>query len=332
MSDSLLRHDWTADEIEEIYNLPLLNLVYRAASVHRRFFNPREIKVSSLLSVKTGGCSEDCKYCSQSSYYKTGTQDEPMLSVDQVLEAARKARQDGATRFCLSTAWRNLEEKELPVIVQMIEGVKKLNLEVCATMGSLTDRQARQLKEAGLDAYNHNLDSGRQYYDKIISTRSYDDRLQTLQHVQDAGIRLCSGGIIGMGESHEDRIDLLRHLSNLNPHPESTPINILVPIEGAPLERDANFSFWDLLRTVATAKILMGATYVRLSAGRKELSDIETAFCFLAGANSIFMGEKLLTTQNTEVDRDQALFDLLGLVKKEPETSSVTGSIGSVSG
>lgn len=317
---SRLRHDWSAEEIREIYETPLLDLVYRAAGVHREFFNPREIKVSSLLSVKTGGCSEDCKYCSQSSYYKTETADEPMLTTTQVVEAARRARENGATRFCLSTAWRNIDDAELPKVSEMITAVKALNLEVCATMGSLTAAQAGALKEAGLDAYNHNLDSGPGYYEKIITTRSYHERLETLENVQGAGISLCSGGIIGMGESLQDRIEMLRDLSNLDPHPESAPINILVPIEGAPLERDPHFSFWDLLRTIATAKILMGGTYVRLSAGRRELSDVETAFCFLAGANSIFMGDKLLTTENADAGDDEALFSILGLVKKEAET------------
>lgn len=314
-----VRHDWSLDEIEEIYRRPLLELCFKAASIHREFHDPRAIQVSSLLSVKTGGCTEDCKYCSQSSFYDTAVEDEAMMELDDVLSKARNALENGASRFCLSTAWRQIPDEQMPDILKMIQSVNELGLEVCATMGMLSQSQARQLKEAGLHTYNHNLDTGEKFYEKIISTRSYQDRLKTLSYVQEAGIEICSGGIIGMGESPADRIDMLRNLSNLAIHPQSVPINILVPIEGTEVKKDPDFSFWDLLRIVATARIIMPASYVRLSAGRSFLSDPEQAFCFLAGANSIFSGEKLLTTPNVEADRDENLLNLLGLYKKSPE-------------
>jgi len=321
-----IRNNWKESEILEIYETPILDLVYHAASVHREFHNPHEIQISSLLSVKTGGCSEDCKYCSQSSLYDTSTEEEPMMPIASVIEAAKEAKAKGSNRFCMGTAWREIPDDQMHLVTEMIEAVRNLEMEVCATMGMVTQAQATELKNAGLTAYNHNLDSGESYYDKIVSTRSYSDRLKTITALQNAGIGICSGGIIGMGEKTNDRVDLLMHLSNLDKHPESVPVNILVPIEGTPIEKDLNFNFWDLLRTVATARILMPTTFVRLSAGRKDLSDIEQAFCFLAGANSIFAGEKLLTTSNREENKDTELFELLGLSPKQPFKSAINNA------
>ncbi|MES0489700.1 MAG: biotin synthase BioB [Leptospirales bacterium] len=315
---SEIRYDWTREEIQQIYNRPLLDLVFAAATVHRGHHNPSEIQVSSLVSVKTGGCSEDCKYCSQSSLYDTETGDQPMMALEAVIEAAKRAKQSGSTRFCMGTAWREIPDSQMENITSMIEAVRNIGLEVCATMGMVTDAQAKELKNAGLSAYNHNLDSGEKFYENIVSTRSYADRLETIRRLQEAGIGVCSGGIIGMGEEASDRIDMLFHLSTMATHPESVPINILVPVEGTPLKKDERFNFWDLLKTVATARILMPKSFVRLSAGRKELSQVEQAFCFMAGANSVFAGEKLLTTANIDEDSDKELFILLGLKTREP--------------
>jgi len=312
-----LRHNWTISEITEIYSRPVLELVYQAATVHRQNHDPRAIQVSSLLSIKTGGCSEDCKYCSQSSHYETDIQVEPMMEVAEIVARAKSAKESGSGRFCLSTAWRQIPHAEMDNILEIIRSVNELGLEVCATMGMLSQSQARQLKEAGLHTYNHNLDTGKAYYEQIVTTRSYEDRLNTLQNAQEAGLNICSGGILGMGESLEDRLDLLKNLANLRRHPESVPINVLVPVEGTEIRKDPDFSFWDLLRTVATARIMMPQSYVRLSAGRASLGEIEQAFCFFAGANSIFSGDKLLTTKNNEPDQDDRLFNILGLYKSQ---------------
>jgi len=314
-----IRNNWTTNEIEEIYNQPVLDLVFRAASIHRSFNNPREIQISSLLSVKTGGCSEDCKYCSQSSYYETPTEKEEKLELPQIIEKAKAAREAGASRFCLSTAWREVPEAEMGSIIEMISGVRDLGLEVCATMGMIKKEQAKRLKEAGLHTYNHNLDTGADFYKEIISTRSYDDRLNTLSNLFEAGLDICSGGIIGMGESAKDRIDMLTTLSNLPKHPGSVPINILVPIDGTPMDTDPDFNFWDLLRTIATTRIIMPRTNVRLSAGRNQLTEIEQGFCIFAGANSIFSGEKLLTTDNAERSADENLFRSLDLFSRQAQ-------------
>ncbi|MDH4263089.1 MAG: biotin synthase BioB [Spirochaetia bacterium] len=311
-----IRNNWTIDEINNIYSQPLLDLVFHSATVHRKFHDPREIQISSLLSIKTGGCTEDCKYCSQSSFYETATTAEPMMKIDEILKKAKQAKENGSSRFCLSTAWRQIPNVEMENILEIIRNVNQLDLEVCATMGMLSQTQAKQLKDAGLHTYNHNLDTGENYYDKIISTRSYQDRLDTLNVVQEAGLNICSGGILGMGESKEDRFNMLKNLSSLKKHPESVPINVLVPIEGTEMKKDPDFSFWDLLRTVATARIIMPQSNVRLSAGRASLNDMEQSFCFFAGANSIFSGEKLLTTNNALPDQDEKLFQILGLYKK----------------
>jgi biotin synthase len=311
-----IRNNWTIAEIGEFYNKPLLELAYQAATVHRKFHDPRAIQISSLLSIKTGGCTEDCKYCSQSSFYETDIKAQPLMKVGEIMIKAKEALENGSHRFCLSTAWRQIPDVEMEKILEIIRSVNDLGLEVCATMGMLSQTQARQLKEAGLHTYNHNLDTGEKFYDKIISTRTYHDRLDTLNVAQEAGLNICSGGILGMGESAEDRLDMIQSLSSLKRHPESVPINVLVPIEGTEIQKDPNFSFWDLLRTVATARIIMPKTNVRLSAGRASLNDVEQSFCFFAGANSIFSGDKLLTTPNNQPDQDEKLFEILGLYKK----------------
>jgi biotin synthase len=309
------RNNWTISEIKEIYKTPIIDLVFESALIHRKFHNSRAIQVSALLSIKTGGCTEDCKYCSQSIFYKTNVEDSEMVSKDQIIKKAQEAKVSGASRFCLSTAWRQIPDEEMKGVLEIISSVNQLGLEVCATMGMLNQNQARQLKEAGLHTYNHNLDTGENFYKEIVSTRNYTDRLNTLNIVQEAGLSVCSGGILGMGETENDRMDMLMHLATLKEHPGSVPINVLVPVEGTEIKKDPNFSFWDLLRTIATARLLMPASYVRLSAGRTYLSDPEHALCFLAGANSIFAGEKLLTTPNVEGNRDDTLFQLLGLYK-----------------
>lgn len=314
METSKLRHDWTLEEIESVYNLPFPELIFRAQSIHREFHSPDEIQGCQLLSIKTGGCPEDCGYCPQSAHYKTGLKREQLLSVEKTLAAARNAKSAGATRFCMGAAWRSAPEGEqFESVLEMVRGVRALGLEACCTLGMLDAQQAEQLAEAGLTAYNHNLDTSPEFYGSIISTRTYDDRLQTLANVRRAGITICSGGIIGMGESVRDRCRLLQQLAAQNPHPESVPVNQLVKVAGTPLENEKTLDPLDFVRMIATARILMPASYVRLSAGRTELSDEAQALCFLAGANSIFMGEKLLTTPNPETDRDRILLDKLGL-------------------
>jgi len=308
------RHDWTLEEIESVYNLPFPELIFRAQSIHREFHSPDEIQGCQLLSIKTGGCPEDCGYCPQSAHYKTGLERELLLSVEKTLAAARNAKSAGATRFCMGAAWRSAPEGEqFESVLEMVRGVRALGLEACCTLGMLDAHQAEQLAEAGLTAYNHNLDTSPEFYGSIISTRTYDDRLQTLANVRRAGITVCSGGIIGMGESVRDRCGLLQQLAAQNPHPESVPVNQLVKVAGTPLENEKPLDPLDFVRMIATARVLMPASFVRLSAGRTELSDEAQALCFLAGANSIFMGEKLLTTPNPETDRDRILLDKLGL-------------------
>ena len=314
MTATEIRHDWTLPEIEAIYNLPLPELMFRAQTVHRAFHKPDEIQGCQLLSIKTGGCPEDCGYCPQSAHYKTGLERESLLSVDKALDAAQNAKASGATRFCMGAAWRSIPDgKEFDAVLEMVKGVRVLGLEACCTLGMLTERQAERLAGAGLTAYNHNLDTSPEFYGSIISTRTYDDRLKTLANVRRAGVTVCSGGIIGMGESPRDRYGLLKQLATQNPHPESVPINQLVKVEGTPLEAEESLDVFDFVRMIATARILMPASFVRLSAGRMQLSDEAQALCFLAGANSIFMGEKLLTTPNPETDRDKSLLDKLGM-------------------
>nr|MBS0022258.1 biotin synthase BioB [Gammaproteobacteria bacterium] len=311
-----LRHDWSRQEATEIYRLPFNDLLFRAQQIHRAWFNPNEIQVSTLLSIKTGACPEDCAYCPQSAHYPPGREVERLLPLEDVLDAAREASRQGATRFCMGAAWRSPKQRDLQEVVKMIEGVKALGLETCVTLGMLNADQARHLKEAGLDYYNHNLDTSAEYYGQIISTRSYQERLDTLGHVREAGINVCCGGILGMGEDVDDRVGLLVELATLPSHPESVPINLLVQVEGTPLAGTEALDPLEFVRTVALARILMPASYVRLSAGREEMSDEMQALCFFAGANSIFYGEKLLTTNNPTRTRDRNLLHRLGITPK----------------
>lgn len=310
----MIRNNWTKEEIQQIYDLPLLELVYKAATVHRQYNNTAEVQVCTLLSVKTGGCSEDCAYCPQAARYHTDIQVHALMQTSEVLDYAEKAKQAGSTRFCMGAAWREVRDnRDFDRVLEMVRGVNALGMEVCCTLGMLTESQAEKLAEAGLYAYNHNLDTSPEYYGEIISTRTYSDRLNTLGHVRKAGISVCCGGIIGLGENHLDRINMLRTLSTMPVHPESVPINALVRVKGTPLENNPKVDIWDMVRMIATARILMPKTMVRLSAGRAEMSIPEQAFCFLAGANSIFAGEKLLTTPNPSFESDHVMFDLLGL-------------------
>jgi biotin synthase len=313
-----IRHDWSQTEVLAIFELPFGDLIYRAQSIHRSHFNPNEVQVSTLLSIKTGGCPEDCAYCPQSAHYHTGLKSQSLLAKESVLAEARKAKDAGASRFCMGAAWRAPGDSDIDEVVELITGVKSLGLETCATLGMLTRDQAGRLKQAGLDYYNHNLDTSESYYGQIISTRTYQDRLDTLAHVREAGMHVCCGGILGMGESAADRADMLRTLANLPEHPESVPINLLVKVEGTPLATARAIDPLDFVRTVALARILMPASVVRLSAGRDSMSDELQALCFLAGANSIFHGEKLLTTPNPEANSDRRLFTRLGLRPMPP--------------
>jgi biotin synthase len=309
-----LRYDWTRADVREIYDRPLLELVFDAQRMHRKFHDPAEVQLCQLLSIKTGGCPEDCAYCPQSSHYATGVENESLFTPDYVEQTARRARDEGATRFCMGAAWREVRDgREFDDVLEMVRRVAALGMEVCCTLGMLTDDQARRLAAAGLTAYNHNLDTSPEFYGEIITTRRYDDRLRTIASVRKAGITVCCGGIIGMGESDEDRIGLLHQLASLRPHPESVPINMLVRVEGTPLAGAQPVDSLTLVRTIATARLLMPLSRVRLSAGRRSLSREATALCFLAGANSIFVGEKLLTTPNPERDEDNQLFRDLGL-------------------
>lgn len=309
-----LRHDWTVVEIEAIYSAPIPDLIFRAQTVHRAYHRSGEVQGCSLLSIKTGGCPEDCAYCPQSAHYKTGVEREGLLSVEAALEAARNAKAQGATRFCMGAAWRDVPKGEqFERVLEMVRGVRALGLEACCTLGMLTDEQAVALARAGLTAYNHNLDTSAEFYGEIISTRTYQDRLTTLDRVRRSGVTVCCGGIIGMGESRQERFRLLRELSTLDPHPESVPVNMLVRVEGTPLASQHPVDPLELVRMIAAARILMPASMVRLSAGRLSLSDEAQALCFLAGANSIFCGPKLLTTPNPEADSDRQLFANLGL-------------------
>ncbi len=308
-----VRHDWTREEVRALFALPFPELMFRAQSVHRLFFDPCEVQVSTLLSIKTGGCPEDCAYCPQSARYETGVRAEKMLSVAAVAREARAAKEAGATRFCMGAAWREPKERDLEKVCDMVAAVKALGLETCATLGMLSQTQARRLKAAGLDYYNHNLDTSPDYYGAIISTRTYQDRLDTLEHVRSADIRVCCGGIIGMGESIDDRVGLIVTLANLPAHPESVPINMLVRVEGTPLEQGCPIEPIAFVRAIAVARITLPKSMVRLSAGREDMSEETQSLCFLAGANSIFYGPKLLTTPNPDRDRDARLLDKLGM-------------------
>ncbi len=310
---SEIRHDWRDAEIAALYELPFNDLLFRAQQVHRAHFDPNQVQVSTLLSIKTGRCPEDCGYCPQSVRYDTGLEDEPLLPVDEVLAQARAARERGASRFCMGAAWRAPKDRDLDRVVEMVREVKAMGLETCLTLGMLTEAQTARLREAGLDYYNHNLDTSPDFYGEIITTRTYQDRLDTLARVREAGIKVCCGGIVGMGEDRADRIGLLRELANQPQHPESVPINLLVKVEGTPLAEAEDLDPIEFVRTIAVARILMPKSWVRLSAGREAMDDAQQALCFLAGANSVFYGEKLLTTPNPAADRDRALFDRLGL-------------------
>jgi biotin synthase len=319
-----VRHDWTKEELLEIYNKPLLELVYMAASVHREWHNPEEVQISTLLSVKTGGCPEDCSYCGQAARYHTDIKVQALLPTETVLAHAQKAKDSGSSRFCMAAAWREVRDnRDFDRIIEMVKGVNEMGLEVCCTLGMLTESQAQRLQEAGLYAYNHNLDTSEEFYDEIISTRRFDNRIETIKNVRKAGITVCSGGIIGLGEKPEDRISMLRTLANMEKHPESVPINALARVAGTPLEFLPKVDVWEMVRMIATARIVLPSSMVRLSAGRIEMNEVEQAWCFMAGANSIFTGERetLLVTPNPGVDEDMSMLSNLGLrpmvVKRE---------------
>ncbi|MFY7666920.1 biotin synthase BioB [Flavobacterium sp.] len=314
-----LRHDWTKEEILEIYNKPMMDLLYEAATIHREFHDPNKVQVSTLLSIKTGGCPEDCGYCPQAARYHTDIEGNDLMSVNQVKAQALRAKASGSSRVCMGAAWRNVKDgPEFDQVLEMVRTINKLDMEVCCTLGMITENQALRLAEAGLYAYNHNLDSSEEYYKEIISTRDFKDRLATIDNVRKTNVTVCSGGIIGMGESAEDRAGMLLALARLNPQPESVPINALVAVEGTPLEDQKPVEIWEMIRMVATTRIVMPLTQVRLSAGRTEMSREGQALCFFAGANSIFAGDKLLTTPNPDVNEDMKMFDALGLIPMKP--------------
>ena len=313
-----IRNNWTKEEIAEIYHSPLLDLVYRAATIHRENKDYSEVQISSLLSIKTGGCPEDCSYCPQAARYHTDLEVQALMSVEQVTDAAKKAKSAGASRLCMGAAWREVRDnRDFDKVIEMVSSVNALDMEVCCTLGMLTESQAQRLADAGLYAYNHNLDTSEEDYKRIITTRTYDDRLNTIDNVRKAKLTVCSGGIIGLGESVEDRISMLKTLSTMSKHPESVPVNALVPVKGTPLADQPRVSVWEMVRMIATARIIMPKTVVRLSAGRTEMSLTDQAFCFMAGANSIFAGDKLLTTPNPSFNEDIQMFELLGLKPRE---------------
>ncbi len=314
-----IKYDWTREEILEIYNLPMMDLLFRAAQVHRENHDPNVVQVSTLISIKTGGCPEDCSYCPQAARYHTDIEGNNLMSVDQVKQKALQAKNSGSSRVCMGAAWRNVKDgSEFDEVLEMVRTINKLDMEVCCTLGMVTENQAQRLGEAGLYAYNHNLDSSEEHYEKIISTRAYQDRIDTISNIRKTNVTVCSGGIIGMGESVEDRAGMLVALTTLNPHPESVPINALVPVAGTPLESQELVDIWEMVRMVATARIVLPETQVRLSAGRTNMSEEGQALCFLAGANSIFAGEKLLTTPNPDANEDMKMFEKLGLKPQKP--------------
>lgn len=321
---SKTRHNWTKQEILDIYNKPLMELLYEAATIHRLHHDPNTVQVSTLVSIKTGGCSEDCGYCPQAARYNTGVEGNDLMSVQQVKAQALRAKSNGSSRVCMGAAWRNVKDgEEFDQVLEMVRTINKLDMEVCCTLGMITENQAKRLAEAGLYAYNHNLDSSEEYYKEVISTRGFEDRLQTIDNVRKTNVTVCSGGIIGMGEQLEDRAGMLVALSTLNPQPESVPINALVAVEGTPLEDVEPVSIWEMVRMVATTRIVMPETQVRLSAGRTQMTREGQAMCFFAGANSIFAGDKLLTTPNPDVNEDMKMFEELGLTPQKPFTKKV---------
>jgi biotin synthase len=321
MTDTI-RHDWTFDEVNTLFNRPLNDLLFMAQSTHRQHFDPNQVQVSTLLSIKTGACKEDCKYCPQSAHYNTGLEKERLIEVQKVINEAKEAKDAGATRFCMGAAWSNPKDRDMPLLYEMVSEVSAMGLETCMTLGMLTKEQAAGLKQAGLDYYNHNLDTSPEFYGEIITTRTYQDRLNTLEHVRDAGMKVCAGGIVGLGEGQKDRIGLLMQLANLPAHPESVPINMLVKVEGTPLDSIDDLEPFEFVRTIAVARILMPKSYVRLSAGRTAMNEQMQAMCFFAGANSIFYGEKLLTTDNPETNKDMQLFNKLGISPEKREDVS----------
>lgn len=312
-ANSIIRNNWTHEEVSALFALPFNDLMFKAQTVHRENFNPNEVQVSTLLSIKTGACPEDCKYCSQSARYNTDIEKERLMEVEKVLEAAKIAKDQGSTRFCMGAGWRNPKARDMPYVLEMVKGVKAMGLETCMTLGMIDSDQADELQEAGLDYYNHNLDTSPEHYNSIITTRSYQDRLDTLQNVRDAGMKVCSGGIVGLGEQAKDRVSFLAQLANLPKHPDSVPINMLVKIEGTPLADVEDLDLFDFIRCIAVARIMMPKSHVRLSAGRDAMNEQMQSMCFLAGANSIFYGCKLLTTGNPEANKDMALFAKLGI-------------------
>jgi len=325
---SEIRNNWSKQEITTLFNLPFNDLLFKAQSIHRENFDPNQVQVSTLLSIKTGACPEDCGYCSQSAKNDAEVERERLLPLDEVIEKASIAKQNGASRFCMGAAWRNPTDKNLDKVIDMVVAVKELGMETCVTLGMLTDEQTQRLKKAGLDYYNHNLDTSPEYYGDIITTRTYQDRLDTLEHVRNADINVCSGGILGMGEKLTDRVSLLQQLANLPQHPESVPMNMLVQIEGTPLHGVDEIEALDFIRSIAVARIMMPESVVRLSAGRTEMSDETQALCFLAGANSIFYGDRLLTTDNPDENHDQQLFARLGINASEEKTEQASRACG----
>ncbi len=308
------RHDFQIEEILALFALPFGDLIFKAAEIHRKFHDPNKVQISTLLSIKTGSCPENCKYCPQSAHYNTGLEKESLMEMSKILEAANTAKDAGASRFCMGAAWRNLHDRDVEKICAIVDEVKKTGLETCMTLGMLTDAQSKKLKEAGLDYYNHNIDTSPEFYSEIITTRTFEDRLNTIKNVRDAGLNVCAGGIVGMGEKLEDRAKMLIILANLPQHPQSVPINMLVKVAGTPMDKIEELDQFEFIRTIAVARIMMPKSVVRLSAGRENMNEQTQALCFLAGANSIFYGEKLLTTSNPEMERDKKLFEKLGIV------------------
>lgn len=317
MTNTPFRHNWALPEIMALFEMPFNDLLFQAQTIHRQHFSASEVQISTLLSIKTGACPEDCKYCPQSAHYDTGLPKQTLLDIEKVVEEAKKAKAAGSSRFCMGAAWRNLHDRDVPQVTEMIKQVKALGMETCVTLGMVNTQQAVALKEAGLDYYNHNIDTSREYYSEVITTRTYEDRLNTLENVRNAGLNVCCGGIIGMGEQIHDRAGMLMTLANLPAHPQSVPINLLVQVEGTPLMQVEKPDIFDFIRTIAVARIMMPASFVRLSAGRENMNDEAQALCFLAGANSIFYGEKLLTTPNPAMNEDKLLFSRLGIKAME---------------
>ena len=327
MKDSKIKNNWSTKELQDIYDLPFNDLIWKAQNIHRKFHNPNEIQISTLMSIKTGGCPEDCKYCSQSIRYDTDINLEKTLPLADIVKQAKAAKASGASRFCMGAAWRNLTQSNLSKVKDMVREVKSLGLETCVTLGMVSDAQAKELKDVGLDYYNHNLDTSEEYYKKVVTTRTYQDRLDTLKHVRDAGVKVCSGGILGLGEENIDRVKLIQVLANLEVHPESVPINRLVKVKGTPYFDNNDIDEFDFIRVIALARIAMPKSFVRLSAGRDTMNDHMQSLCFLAGANSIFYGEELLTTKNSTIEHDQELLKKLKITSMPLATSTNTSQI-----